>query len=296
MQIHEFKTEKEWLDFRKQHVCASDMPIILGEAKWKLPDGRVKTPFLLWQEKLGLFDLSCDNVATRYGKSMEEPARQAYNAMIFDKMTPAVITNKKYPNFMASLDGLSVTRDRAVEIKNANAHDHALAKEGKVPKKYYAQLQTQLLVTELPMIDYFSMHQGEGIIVPVERNDDYIELIKKKGNAFWELVLDLKEPEMTDDDYVERNDAWGVIAKGLWDIKEEIKGLEKEKKRLEQLLKEESFGCNSRHGNYRFTVVRAKGGIDYSSIPELEHVNLEKYRKPQITKWLLNFKTKLGEK
>ena len=158
MEKVEFNSKEEWLAFRRNYIGASDTPIIMGIAKWKLPDGRIKTPYLMWQDKLGIEDLESDNKATRYGKRMEEPARKVYEEMVGDLFKPTYIINKKYPHLMASLDGLNISEDRALEIKNCSLIDHNTAKEGKVPAKYNPQVQQQLIVSELEEMDYFSFH------------------------------------------------------------------------------------------------------------------------------------------
>ena len=287
MEKFKFETEQEWLAFRKQKLGASDAPTIMGTAHWKLQDGRIKTPYLLWQEKLGLLDTSIDNVAVRYGKNMEDAAREAYQVVAGDLFEPTVVLNPKYPYLMASLDGLNVTDDHAVEIKNANAEDHELAKSGKVPDKYFPQVQMQIMVTELPSIDYWSFHKGEGVLVVVKKDEEYQKLLDEKLYHFWECVTNLKEPELTDDDFIERSGEWFTIAKSLWKIKQEKKALEVEEKALEQMLKDYSEGQNSRAGGFRYTVSNMIGRVNYKAIPELENVDLDKYRGKSIQSWRL---------
>jgi len=277
----------EWLALRKNHLGSSDASIIMGASKWKISDGRIKTPYLLWKEKLGLEDLSCDNAATRYGKVMEEPARQAYQEMVGDIVEPVCVKNTQHPYLLASLDGLNITEDRAVEIKNCNFEDHKLAKEGKIPSKYYPQVQLQIMVTGLPFIDYFSFHKGDGVIVKVERDEEYILDLSKKLDAFWKCVETLKEPPLTDDDFIERDNIWEETAEKLFTLKEDVKFLEKEVKKTEELLKNMSEGKNSRSGSYRYSFTSCRGSINYKLIPELHKINLNKYRNGSIIKWSL---------
>ena len=282
-----FKSEQEYWDFRKNRIGASDASIILGVSKWKTNDGRIKTPRLLWQEKLGLSSMDCDNAATRYGKAMEQPAREVYESMVGELFTPEPIENEKYPHLMVSLDGLNVTDDRAVEIKNCSAEDHKLAKEGKVPAKYYPQVQMQIMVTELPFIDYFSFHKGEGVIVKVDRDDEYISEMSKKLDRFWEYVENLKEPPLTEDDFIEKGDDWHQIAEKLYDIKEKKKELCLQEKELEKQLKSLSDNKNAASKEFRYVCSTSIGAIDYNLIPELLNRDLSEYRKDPITRWTL---------
>lgn len=292
-----FEDIQEWLAFRKEHIGASDAPILMGASKWKTTDGRIKTPKLLFDEKIGMGNLSSDNQATRYGKAMEEPARKVYESMVDDLFAPRNIKNTKYPHLMVSLDGFNFSNDKAVEIKNCSSEDHELARNGKVPEKYYPQVQMQAMVTELPTVDYFSFHKDEGIIITVPRDDEYIEKMGKKLLEFWDCVTNFKEPELTANDYLERDKEWYEVAKNLYDIKQEIsehraviKALEVGEKIAANALESLSMGQNSHCDGLRYTMYSRKGLVDYKAIPELSGVDIEKYRKESKDYWSLSGK------
>jgi len=278
---------QEWLDMRKNHIGASDASIILGVSKWKTNDGRIKTPRLLWMEKLGLDTTETDNFATRYGKAMEEPARQAYQEMVGDLFESACVKNKKYPYLMVSLDGLNITQDRAVEIKNCSEEDHLLAKEGKVPAKYIPQVQMQAMVTELPFVDYFSFHKGEGVIVKVAKDEEYCKMLEKELSKFWEYVETMKEPPLTDNDFIDKGEDWLTVAMELYNIKQQKKMLVAQEKELEITLKSRSDDRNARSGDYLYTCSVGVGRIDYKAIPALLDVDLSQYIGKPITRWSL---------
>ena len=225
MQKIKFNSEKEWLAERKKYIGASDASIIMGVSKWKTNDGRIKTPRLLWEEKLGLTKLDCDNAATRYGKEMEEPAREVYQEMVGEVFEPICVKNEKYPYLMVSLDGLNKNGTKAVEIKNCNREDHELARSGKVPPKYIPQVQMQALGTEFSSVDYFSFHGDEGIIVEAKRDEDYLKLLEKKLAEFWKYVEELKEPPLTEYDYIEKDLEWEAYARELYQVKQQKKEL-----------------------------------------------------------------------
>ncbi len=270
---------QEWLELRKKYIGSSDASVIMGTNIFKMPDGRIKTPYILWMEKLGLMDCSYENPAMKYGKQMEETARWVYMSKTDIIVQPAVVIHKNIPYMMSSLDGLSVDGKRAVEIKCCNAEDHATAKSGKVPDKYYAQVQHQIECLQCDGMDYFSYHKDEGIIVRVNRDDDYIKEMLKRYEKFWNSVVNLEQPEMTDKDFIEMNDEWGDKAKMLWEIQETIRINEKLADEIKEELKTLSEGRNSTYGPYRLVVSARKGQIDYKAIPELNNVDIEKYRK-----------------
>ena len=280
----------EWLQVRKNHVGASDAPIIMGTSRFKTPDGRYKTPLLLWQEKLGLVSFD-ETEAMAYGKRMEEPARQAYEKMTGVLVTPEVIFHKDVAYSMASLDGLSMEKDMAVEIKNANAADHSVARQKRVPEHYLPQVQHQLdclrSIYGIDRMHYFSFHQGEGVVVDVRLDEDYIGQLREKEGAFWHCVEMFEEPELCDLDYREGDEEWQHTASKLWEIEERVREDSKLAKAMKDKLKMLSDGLNSRCGELMFTCSTRKGLVDYGRIPELSGVDLDKYRKSPVLAWSL---------
>ena len=283
-----FEDDKEWLAFRKNRIGASDASIILGTSKWKTTDGRIKTPYLLWQEKLGLDQIDSDNAATRYGKAMEEPARQVYQNMVGDLFEATCVIHDDYPHLMVSLDGLNITNDKMVEIKNCKLEDHEKAMNGEVPEKYVAQVQMQMMVSNLPENDYFSFHKGDGIIVTAKRDEKYIKDLNKKLLEFWDCVSNLKEPALTENDYIEQNDEWLAVATQLFEAKQRKKVATEEEKALSDLLKSLSSNRNARSGAYRYTCSTQVGRVDYKSIPELLNRDLSEYTGLPTERWTLS--------
>jgi len=279
---------KEWLDLRKNHIGASDCGILMGVSKWKVPDGRIKTPRILWEEKLGFFEDTTDNWATRYGKAMEDPMRKEYEKMIGQEAPARTIKKSLDSYLIASLDGLTNDHKRAVEIKNTNREYHDMAKSGVVPPVYYPQLQQQLDVSGLPSIDYLSCHKGDIVLLTVKPDKEYLKKLDKARSAFWDCVLNLKDPELTDADYRKQDNKWIDKANELFDIQEQLKILKKQEKEIKEELKDESDGVNSIGGDYRFAWHIRKGNVNYNAIPELIDVNLENYRNKPSEVWRLN--------
>jgi len=277
----------EWLKMRRNYVGASDSPIIMGTCKFKMADGRKKTPNLLWQEKLGLVELNSITAATRYGHDMEDTARQSYEKMTDELMVPKVVYHSNIPYMMASLDGINLEEDLAVEIKNCSAVDHETARGGTVPLHYYAQVQHQLACTGHEKMHYFSFHKGEGIIVDVLKDIPYLDELYAKLANFWAYVENMEEPPLTDDDFIERDHAWVIFAGRLLDVKERKKLLAIEEKEIETALRDLSENVNSRSGGIRYTCSTRKGAVNYAVIPELEGIDLDQYRKDSTKTWTL---------
>jgi len=275
----------EWLEMRKNYIGASDAPILMGVNKFKLNDGRVKTPYLLWEEKIGIFSGDSNNAATQYGHKMEPVARREYEQMSGFLVSPAIVTHSSVPFMMASLDGINIDKTRAVEIKNCNADDHKEAVMGVVPAHYYPQVQHQLACLGHDEMDYFSYHKGEGVIVTVKRDEEYINKLIEVEKQFWDCVVNIKPPKKTKNDYTQKYEEWVKYAEGLFLIKQKISELKQQEKLYEKTLHTLSNGENCVGGDYLFSMYSRKGNIDYANIPELKGVDLEKYRKEPISYW-----------
>jgi putative phage-type endonuclease len=281
---------QEWLDMRKNYIGASDAPILMGVSPFKRSDGLKKTPYVLWMEKLDLLPADKDNPAMKYGREMEESARQAYEEMVGDYVAPKICFHKEINYLMASLDGLSLDGTLAVEIKNANSLDHHLAKTKKVPDKYYPQVQQQMACADLEWMQYFSYHKGEGVVVDVLRDEDYLEELYAKEKEFWDCVKNFKAPALTSNDYHEKDDKWYAQALKLLEVKQKRKELEAAEEEMEGMLREMSEGKNSFFKDVRYTSSLRKGNIDYKKIPELKGIDLEGYRKSSSYTWTISCK------
>lgn len=277
--LHMQQRSTEWLEMRKNKIGASDAPIIMGLSPWL-------TPYQLWEQKVGLQGAQAETGAMRRGIEMEDQARDCFERMTALTVFPQVMIHPDYDWMMASLDGMDIEQNHIVEIKCAGREDHQLAKSGKVPEKYYPQLQHQLEVTGLDMVYYFSYDGSEGVIVEVGRNTRYIWNLVDEERAFHRCVKDFYPPDLSTRDYQEKtDDVWGEAASEWMKIQKKIHLLESVEKKLRDTLVSMSGGKNSRGGGVRVAKSIRKGTIDYTKIPELEEVDLDVYRKEPIEVW-----------
>lgn len=79
---------------------------------------------------------------------------------------------------------------------------------------------------------------------------------------------------------------WSQKANQLNQITSQIKKLELERKQLQGELKIMQEGKSFTYGRFTFELITTKGPVDYKSIPELQDVDLESYRKEQTERWL----------
>lgn len=271
-----------WLELRRRKIGASDAPVIMNMSPWK-------TPYKLWSEKVGIDTENVVTKAMQEGIDKEQEARDEFIRLTNIKVSPKVCFHECFDWMMASLDGIDKDEKNIVEIKNAGMHDHELAANGKIPEKYYPQLQHQLEVTGLNMAYYFSYHKGDGIILEIGRDDKFISEMLEEEKKFYSCMQDFVAPKMTHKDYVTIEDAEFTHASAeLIRVMQEMKELTKKEDELKKLLTDM---CESRNiknaicNGMNLSKCVRKGTIDYASIPELKKIDLEIFRKSPVSYW-----------
>lgn len=267
----------EWLAFRKTKITATDAPVIMGVSPWK-------TKRQLYYEKL-----SDDNGSTFKSKRMQrgidlEPLARDLFILNHGYMCKPCVIVKDWA--MASLDGMDESRQIIVEIKCPGENDHQLALQGIVPPHYFPQIQHQLYVCDVQLAYYFSFDGIDGVSVEVKRDEDYIQKMVDEELAFYECLMNKTPPEPSENDYLQKDDDEWFRCVSKWkNINEELKTLQKEEYDLRNQLILLSGGSNSKGAGISLCQVQRKGNVDYSKIPELKDVDIDKYRKDSTTNW-----------
>lgn len=271
----------EWLEFRRRKIGASDAPIILGVSPWK-------TPYQLWLEKTSGV-ASTATARQKRGLELEELARQTFEKKTGMIMFPKVVLHPTFDWMMASLDGIDMDGQSIVEIKCPGQVDHDTAKAGKIPEKYIPQLQHQLAVTGLNWAYYFSFDGMDGVIVEVQRDSDYIERMIGLEKTFWECVESCTPPPLKDRDFTHRQDAAWMEASRKWlDAQKQLEVLENEEKSLRESLIRMADNQSCHGGGIKLTRSMRKGNVQYAQVPELQGIDLDKYRKSPADYWRLS--------
>lgn len=270
----------EWEKLRKGYIGASDAPIIMQCSPWK-------TPFQLWEEKMGIMSPQKMSYAMKRGHDLESGALALYNELTGRDASPLVVFSEEYPWMMASLDGVSLDGSRIVEIKAPGKTDHLIARSGNIPEKYKPQLQHQLATYGLDSADYFSyVSNDDYALVHVNRDEQFIKEMLEKERAFWECMQTFEAPPLTDRDYVDRqDDQWSSVAAQWMHIQDKIKSLEETEKEYRKLLIEMAGDQNTHGGGVRVQKILRKGAVNYKAIPELQGVDLNKFRKAPTLSW-----------
>lgn len=173
---------REWLEWRHNGIGASDASTIMGE-------NRFSSAAALLREKRGPVRDSFENEAMALGKRLEPEARKRYIAKTGKDVRPVCLQSTRYHWLRASLDGLTVNHDAVVEIKCGRSAYWSTAKSRSVPDYYYGQMQHIMAVTGLDSLDFWCYWpDNPELLLPVERNDDYIELLLSKELQFWNDV------------------------------------------------------------------------------------------------------------
>jgi putative phage-type endonuclease len=286
----------DWYAWRNAGLGASDAPIVMGVSPWT-------TPHQLWEYKTGKAARSEGNWATKRGNEMEPRAR-AHLELKVNLDFPAILVEHPEFTFMrASLDGYNAANKIVLEIKCPGKEDHENAMNGIVPEKYYPQLQHQLFVTGAEKNYYYSYSEdanknATGYLIEVLPDKEYMKLLFKKMCEFWICVRDNIEPELTDKDYKSIRNAEITVLLKAW--KESVDNLSVLEKRVDNLKKQilshpdiKDRRCKS--GNFRISLVNRKGNIKYDKIPELQGIDLERYRSNNTIYQTISYKESKNE-
>ncbi len=292
--IPQDQNSKEWFQWRRVHIGASDLPIILGKSKWC-------SPYLLWQRKLGFAPEQEENWAMRRGKDNEAMILRRINEERCADFVPAVIVHEEFEWASASLDGWDKELDTIVEIKCPCLADHQLAEKGLIPEHYFPQLQWQMFIADITMCIYVSCYgafhsEGEPVTVTVIRDDDYLSTVAlPSAMDFRRCLLEYREPAKIESDYTQITDPEFEQFAREWKAAHEMAAQYKEK---EQYYKDKLVAFtddgNCTGSGLRLTRVNRQGAIEWLKLwkeveitdPEVTaKYSPESYRKEQIGFW-----------
>lgn len=265
---------------RSKGIGCSDLPVIMGVSPYK-------TPYELWKEKITGLDLTIDNWAMKKGREMEPIIRKMAEEGTGLSLEPIQLFHPQKQWFWASLDGYDKHKRIASEFKTVGKDDHLTALSGKIPEKYYPQVQGQIEIADPESLWYFSYFEGHLQKVDVDYDVEYCKMMLEKVDEFWELVKTGKPPSLTEKDRVnmENNEEYLKTEDELWIVRENIKALEERDKNLSAYLIQQSQGRNCYGKKLSVNHSDTKGLIDWKRFQE-DYPNLpfEAYRKPNSIK------------
>lgn len=280
---------KEWLEYRRTRIGASDTPIIMGVSPFK-------TPYQLWESKL-YGNTEQLNSAMRRGMERESIGVEAAQKKLGVFFEPKIVQHPDIEWRFCSLDGIDMMGEVAIEIKWCNKKVHDMAKRGVVIDYYFPQIQSQLACTGLDKMWFVSCYEENGVnefeFVEVKRDDLFIEKMIEKEKEFYEKYLSIAEPPpLSDKDYDrlegDQSFAFNEMITEYFELLEKEKMLDQRKKEILEKIKIQANGKNAATDAFKATKFRVKGRVDYQSIPELNNVNLDRYRKESTESWRIS--------
>ena len=207
-----------WLRWRHDGIGGSDAPALMGENPWRSAKA-------LFTEKSGpskygsarppppkpviadlfaapapapappprpnedwLIDRNYRSAASR-GSALEPYARDLYNRHVEGALIANCLQSRDRPWQRASLDGLCLKTNRALEIKCGDKVYAHVAATNSVPRYYIGQLQHILAVSGLGCIDFWVWLPGKPpLLITVPRDEDYITRLTAAEAEFWARV------------------------------------------------------------------------------------------------------------
>lgn len=275
---------KDWLEFRKDKIGASDAPVIMELSPWS-------TPYQLYQEKKKLVKEKTANFAMQRGTLLESEARVKVNAELKTHFIPCVYTHREYEYLMASLDGVDFKESHILEIKCPNPATHSMAVKGIIPDHYYCQMQHAMMVSGISEGIYASYDGRDIAIVETALNPDYVQNMIQKELEFYQCLKNNTPPPSKESDHVVVQMQNPDIFFQWKQASESLKELENTEKSLRSQLidlgddgniilsYEDILLC-------KMTRVNRKGSVDWVSLCKdlkIEDSIVKKYQKEQIS-------------
>ena len=273
---------KEWHEFRRNHIGASDAPIILGVSPWK----NVKQ---LYNEKIGLFSVDNPSAKMKRGLELEPVALEIFESETGYLMSPHVMEHPSISFMSASFDGVEIDGKCILEIKCPGIKDHEIALSKEIPEKYIPQLNHQMEVFGIDKMYYMSFFSEKDYkILEVKKDEEYTKRMLEKEFEFWEMVR-TKTPNFEEIQKMEC-DEWKDLSERWKNNQSNKKMLEQEEEELKNsLLKLANYNASEGCGLEVKKIIR-KGTVEYSKIPLLKGLDLEPFRKASSEYWKLNIK------
>jgi len=267
---------QEWLNYRLDKIGGSDAPTVMEANEYS-------TPLKLWTGKVSRVIDTYQSVAMKHGHDTEPVARAIYEKERGLEMPSIVGEHEKHNFLSASLDGMNAKL--GLEIKCPfGPKTHNIAMQGQIPAHHYWQLVHNMHVADLESMDYMSYFQGSHIIIRLERALKPEKELLKKEIEFWEMVQSKTAPEPSDKDYrIVTDPAIVMIAEKFKENKMTLDRIDAEQSELKKLLSTHTSGEPVLVGGVAIQVITRKGNVNYKAVPELQGLDLDKYRAKATT-------------
>jgi putative phage-type endonuclease len=183
---------EEWLAWRRQGIGASEIGTIMG-------DNPYETLTQIWEFKIGLRPPKTQSAAMIRGHRLEPAIRRVYETAIAGAdFKPFCAEHDTLPWIMASLDGLSQSQTRVLEIKATSSMTVWLENSFGLVTYYWWQCQQQLLVTDAEQVDLLcwmpDSEDGPPLLFHIRPNPDAQMRLVRQSVEFMKAVRDRRPP------------------------------------------------------------------------------------------------------
>jgi len=222
---------------RMGYLGGSDSAAVCGLSPWK-------TPYELYLEKVGekeQDDLE-GNERVYWGTVLEAILAREYTRRTDGKVrrVSALIRDSELPYLAVHIDRDILNSNGILECKTAGsrvAQHWGEAGTDEIAEYYLPQAQHTLMVTKAEFVDVAVLIGGnEFRLYHVDRDDEYIELLRETEIRFWQRVVDRDPPDpetiadarlawQSGEGVVEGDDAAYAAAVSLQEYTDEIKHL-----------------------------------------------------------------------
>lgn len=276
------QSSRPWHEYRSTKIGGSDIPSICKV------DGAYKKYDELLHEKI----TGTKKETSDYAKALFQSGHE-WEAIVNEKLKsngysfkPAIIQDELCDFYLASLDGLNEEIKETLEIKSTKSEKlFNAAKESKIPDVWNYQIQWGLYCTgyNKGLLAVVHVETGELILNEVMRDEKIISHCLQEAEIFLKKMQSGISPIQSVSSVTCDDENLKYIAESKKVVSEYQKLIDAEedkiKKLSEDLLKKYNANCIIGH-NVKIEFSERKGNVDYSAIPELKGVSLEKYRKP----------------
>jgi len=291
----DLQQNKAFHDLRRTGIGGSDVAAVLKISPWT-------TPYQLWLQKTGRKDPEdiSNKPYVQRGIVGEKTCRLLLEREYLKSFTPKFWTGKEAWH-RCSDDGYNEDLNMILEIKCMNEKSHLECVEKNIAPKYYdCQVQWNLFVSGASKCLFVSFRPEDEALHKIEilPDPEVQAALAKAVDYFWtEYVAKDKAPPFEAGDSVEdKSDEFKHMCQLLAETTAErdaldatIDAIKKDMaKRVEQSGAPRIVGFG-----YSVSRETRKGSVDYSKIKELNNVNVEAYRKPDTTYYVVK---KVGPK
>jgi len=283
----------EWHIWRSEGIGGSESAAILGLSKYK-------TPYKTWLLRTGQEMPDPINEDMQRGIDLEDGVVKSLCERFGEEFSPVCGAHEKQPIFRASFDAINADRTVFAEIKcprTMKLHSAIMSYDIKRIKEefpdYWIQVQHQYGIDDNLEQGFLVAHvEGqEDAIILIPRDSAFIEKKLRPGiEKFWKTnIVGRKAPELMDSDYEEKYDPeWERLAFEYKAVDQSIKKLLETKEKCRQKLIAMCKDHSCKGYGLKVTKIKERGRVNYGDIPELENIDLERYRKDDIIKWRIS--------